>query len=99
MSTPWQVDVKAIKRVVIFRYDAETQMISFRHYEICTKAVGLSKGVKSLMKVRVPDLSAFSDIKDFVVKYGCIRLCACVSVLQRGRVRERWRRQGTRRTG
>jgi hypothetical protein len=63
-----QVDVKSIKRVVIIRYDATTQMISFRHYEICTKAVGLSKGVKSLLKVRVPDLSSFSDIKDFVVK-------------------------------
>ena len=78
MVTLRQVDVKAIKRVVIFRYDAETQMISFRHYEICTKAVGLSKGVKSLMKVRVPDLSAFSDIKDFVVKYVWPHSSLCV---------------------
>ena len=103
-----QVDVKGIKRVVILKYDASTDLVQFRHYEILTKdvhecthlpislaQVGVSKGVKQLLKTSVPDLSQFKDISDFVLKLVPPARTVRAYAPQRRRVRER--RRGARR--
>lgn len=62
------VKLSTIKRCVLFHYDQETGSILFRHYAIKVLPVGTSRSVKKLLKRRVPDLSKYKDISDFVTK-------------------------------
>jgi len=49
-------------------YNSDTKLIEFRHYAITTVPVGLSKGVKKIVQSKVPDLSNFDDIDEFLLK-------------------------------
>lgn len=40
----------------------------FRHYDLSVKAVGISKSVKSIIGTKVPDLSQYEDISEFITK-------------------------------
>ncbi len=40
----------------------------FRHYDIAVKPVGISRSVKAVLTSKLPDLSQFQDISDFVLK-------------------------------
>lgn len=53
-------------------YSPETKLIEFRHYAIKSVPVGLSKGVKKIVQSKVPDLSNFNDIDEFLLKYSII---------------------------
>lgn len=61
-----------IKRCVLMNYSPETKLIEFRHYAIKSVPVGLSKGVKKIVQSKVPDLSNFNDIDEFLLKYSII---------------------------
>jgi ribosome biogenesis protein SSF1/2 len=41
-----------------------------RHYELSVKPAGVSKSIKSLLKPKVPDLSKFNDVSEFVLRGG-----------------------------
>lgn len=57
--------------MVLLTHNKETGGISFRHYSISTTPSGISKGVKALVaRKAVPDLSAFTDVADFVERAG-----------------------------
>ena len=56
------------KRVVLFNYNKETDRIEFRHYCVAIKTTGISKSVKSIMHAQVPDLNAYGDISDFIMR-------------------------------
>ncbi|ESO03352.1 hypothetical protein HELRODRAFT_100124 [Helobdella robusta] len=58
------------KRCVVLSYNSEEETIDFRHYNIHVVPTGLSKPVKKLIKPKIPDLSSYVDISDFVLKSG-----------------------------
>eukprot|EP01025_Chloroclados_australasicus_P021105 TRINITY_DN2214_c0_g1_i1.p1 TRINITY_DN2214_c0_g1~~TRINITY_DN2214_c0_g1_i1.p1 ORF type:complete len:457 (-),score=66.00 TRINITY_DN2214_c0_g1_i1:306-1676(-) len=66
-----QMRLSQCKRVVLFNYDKESEIVSLRHYGINVAPTGLSKGVKSLVQRKdIPDLSGFNDISEFIFKSG-----------------------------
>ncbi|KAF0730963.1 hypothetical protein AaE_009284, partial [Aphanomyces astaci] len=65
------IDVQTIqltecRRVVLFHYDKDADVVEFRQFVIRAMPLGLSKSVKTLVKSRVPNLGNMEDIADFV---------------------------------
>lgn len=67
-SLVFQAKTKAIKRCCLIHYDAEEGLFDFRHYAIQVVPVGLSKAVKKFNKRKLPDLSNFTDVSEFMTK-------------------------------
>nr|CCA18824.1 SWI4 1 putative [Albugo laibachii Nc14] len=66
------IDLQTIKlqecrRVVLFNYDKEANLIEFRQYVIRANPLGLSRSVKSLVKAKIPNLAKLNDISDFIL--------------------------------
>ena len=66
------------KRVVLFTLNSETNLVELRHYRITVKNLGISKSVKSIIQTKVPDLSGFDDISDYIMKY---KMPASIAIL------------------
>lgn len=64
------VDLKALRRVLLINRDSETGKLDIRHYEIAVKPTGLSKSVKQLLRTDIPDLSKFDDISSYILRGG-----------------------------
>jgi ribosome biogenesis protein SSF1/2 len=62
------VALRTIRRVLLLHYDPDTQLISMRHYEITARPVGMSKAVKQIITSKIPDLSKYNDISDFILR-------------------------------
>ncbi|XP_069737693.1 suppressor of SWI4 1 homolog isoform X2 [Phaenicophaeus curvirostris] len=62
-----RVNLNNIKRCLLISYDAETQLLSFRHY-VKVVPVGVSKGLKKLLQEKFPDMSRLEDISELLVK-------------------------------
>jgi len=62
-----KVKLAEIKRCALFNYDKETGEIDFRHYNIEATPVGINKGIKRLLKPKIPDLGKLNDISDLVI--------------------------------
>jgi ribosome biogenesis protein SSF1/2 len=58
------------RRVLLFNYVDETGIVEMRHYLITVKDVGISRAVKSIASMKVPDLAGYDDISDFIIKYA-----------------------------
>ncbi|TRY74758.1 hypothetical protein TCAL_00734 [Tigriopus californicus] len=65
-----QVKLNAIRRCVLLHYDPEKKTIEFRHYTIKVVPVGMSKGVKKIVQGKVPNLSRFEDVSEYLDKAG-----------------------------
>lgn len=64
-----KVELAKVKRCVLLNYDAETDMVEFRHYAIKVKPVGLSKTVKKLLTgKKVPDLGNYRSVEEAIEK-------------------------------
>lgn len=70
--TPNTAKTDAIRRCCLIHYDAETDLFDFRHYAIRVVPLGLSKAIKKLSKGKVPNLSKFSDMSEFMTKAGML---------------------------
>ena len=69
---PHTVEIKNKKRVVLFDYDAEHDLIRFRHYRISIPASGLSNAMKTLLYGNgLPDLGDLDNMSEFLSKSGC----------------------------
>lgn len=62
------VNLKNISRCVLFNYNPDSKTIDFRHYVVRSTPVGISKAVKKLGKNKIPDLSRFKDVSEFITK-------------------------------
>ncbi|CAH1400375.1 unnamed protein product [Nezara viridula] len=62
------VNLKSISRCVLFNYNKDTKMIDFRHYVIRSRPLGISKAVKKLGRNKIPDLSRYKDVSEFITK-------------------------------
>lgn len=67
-----KVNLSTIRRCLMLNYDPETRLIDFRHYAIKVVPTGVSKGVKKLLQNKVPNLSKFNDISEFMTKAGML---------------------------
>ena len=61
-----KVKLTNIRRCSVFDYDSSSGLIEFRHFNIEAKPTGLSRGVKKLLKNKIPDLGKLDDISDFM---------------------------------
>lgn len=61
-----QINLNDVRRCALFNYDAEKNVIEFRHYLVSAQPVGVSRSVKKIIQARIPDLSNVNDIADFV---------------------------------
>jgi len=61
-----KVKLAEIRRCAMFNYDAESGTIDFRHYNIEAVPVGVSRGVKKLLKSKLPNLGSLNDISDYM---------------------------------
>lgn len=64
--------LSSCQRIVLLNHDKESGRISLRHYSIGVAPTGLKKSLKGLLTQRkdVPDLSAMTDVSDFITKSG-----------------------------
>ncbi|KAM9514165.1 suppressor of SWI4 1 homolog [Guaruba guarouba] len=63
-----RVNLNSIKRCLLITYDAETQLLEFRHYSVKVVPVGVSKGLKKLLQEKFPNMSRLEDISELLVK-------------------------------
>ncbi|KAM9251632.1 uncharacterized protein FYN16_013698 [Cariama cristata] len=63
-----RVNLNSIKRCLLISYDAETQLLDFRHYSVKVVPVGVSKGLKKLLQEKFPNMSRLEDISELLVK-------------------------------
>ncbi|XP_039295442.1 protein Peter pan [Nilaparvata lugens] len=62
------INLDTVCRSVLFNYNQETKMIDLRHYAIRVVPVGLSKGIKKIVQSKVPNLSKFNDVSEYITK-------------------------------
>ncbi|EGD73585.1 hypothetical protein PTSG_05295 [Salpingoeca rosetta] len=65
-----KVALSALRRVALFYFNEETEEIELRHYEISVKPVGLSRGIKAVLRTKALDLSQYDDISSFVLEHA-----------------------------
>lgn len=58
----------SLKRCVLFSYNPVTNLVDMRHFAISLVPVGVNKGIKKIVQRKVPDLSKFEDISEFITK-------------------------------
>ncbi|KAH7727712.1 brix domain-containing protein [Aphelenchoides avenae] len=64
------VKLSTIRRTVLVHYNAEEDLIEFRHYAIKSVPSGISKSAKKLVQSKIPDLSKYEDISQFMLAPG-----------------------------
>ncbi|OAF65329.1 Peter Pan-like protein [Intoshia linei] len=64
------LDVSAVRRCVLLNYNDADDLLSIRHYAIKLLPVGVSKGVKTIVRKRVLNLSNQNDISDILLNGG-----------------------------
>ena len=60
------VKVNSIRRCVLINFDAKTQSMEFRHYTIKVVPVGMSKPLKKIVQGKVPNLSRYQDMSEYL---------------------------------
>lgn len=55
------------RRCLLLSYDSDG-ILHLRHYAIAVTPTGVSKKVKKLLLSKIPDLSKFEDISEYVLK-------------------------------
>ncbi|XP_042221417.1 suppressor of SWI4 1 homolog [Homarus americanus] len=66
--TPNQIKTDTIQRCCLINYDPNDGLFDFRHYSINVVPVGISKAVKKFNKRKLPDLSSYNDVSEFMTK-------------------------------
>lgn len=62
------VKLATIKRCVIFSYSPATNLVDMRHYAVTVVPTCVNKAIKKIAQKKIPDMSKFEDISDFVLK-------------------------------
>lgn len=63
-----KVKLNEVRRVILFSYDKEKEIVEIRHYVIEVKPAAVSRTVRKLIRTKIPNLANYEDISDFIVK-------------------------------
>jgi len=66
------VKVNTIRRCVLINLDNKTQKMEFRHYTIKVVPVGMSKPLKKIVQGKVPNLSRYQDMSEYLAGGGAL---------------------------
>ncbi|NXO72401.1 SSF1 protein, partial [Phainopepla nitens] len=61
-----KVNLNSIRRCLLISYDADSQLLEFRHYSIQVVPVGLSRGLRKILQEKFPDLGRMNDISELL---------------------------------
>ncbi|XP_003385944.1 PREDICTED: suppressor of SWI4 1 homolog [Amphimedon queenslandica] len=64
------VKLSSLKRCVLWNYDNETGSVDFRHFAVRVVPRGTSRSVRKLSKSKIPNLSKYEDISEFILGGG-----------------------------
>lgn len=62
------VKLSTIKRCVLFSYSPVTNLVDMRHFAVTVIPTCVNKAIKKIAQKKIPDMSKFEDISDFVLK-------------------------------
>ncbi|XP_069802447.1 suppressor of SWI4 1 homolog [Dendropsophus ebraccatus] len=63
-----KVNLNTIRRCILINYNADSELLEFRHYSVKVVPVGMSKGMKKLLQEKFPNMSRWEDISELLVK-------------------------------
>lgn len=61
-----KVNLNNVKRCLLLNYNAERDVVEWRHYSIKVVPTGIAKAAKKLVEKKIPNLGNLTDISDFV---------------------------------
>uniref|UniRef100_A0AC35TU33 Brix domain-containing protein n=1 Tax=Rhabditophanes sp. KR3021 TaxID=114890 RepID=A0AC35TU33_9BILA len=64
------INLRNVKRCVLFNYDETTDEVTLRHYAIKVVPTGISKSTKKIVQNKIPDLSKYNDISEYFLNPG-----------------------------
>uniref|UniRef100_A0A8U8BN04 Uncharacterized protein n=1 Tax=Geospiza parvula TaxID=87175 RepID=A0A8U8BN04_GEOPR len=64
-----QVNLNSIRRCLLISYDAESQLLEFRHYSVQVVPVGLSRGLRKILQEKFPNLGRMDDVSQLLMGY------------------------------
>ena len=62
------IKLSTIRRCVLFSYNPVTNLVDMRHFAITLVPTCVNKAIKKIAQKKIPDMSKFEDISDFVLK-------------------------------
>lgn len=62
------IKVASIRRCVLFSFNPVNNLVDVRHYAITLVPTCVNKAIKKIAQKKIPDMSKFEDISDFVLK-------------------------------
>ena len=70
-----RISITDVKRVALFNYNRDSNVIEFRHYAVRVHSTGVTKGIKRILQTKIPNLQNLKDISEYVMRYvvGCAR--------------------------
>lgn len=60
------VALSKCRRIILFHYKKDEDVIEMRHYAIRASPVGVNKSVKRVLQTKIPDLGELKDISEFL---------------------------------
>lgn len=65
------IDVKTVqlsecRRVSLFHYKKDSDVVEWRHYAVRAAPVGLNRGVKKILQGKIPNLGKLEDVSEFM---------------------------------
>ncbi|XP_077048388.1 suppressor of SWI4 1 homolog isoform X3 [Agelaius phoeniceus] len=62
-----RVNLNSIRRCLLISYDADSQLLEFRHYSVQVVPVGLSRGLRKILQEKFPNLGRMDDISQLLM--------------------------------
>ncbi|XP_014117440.1 PREDICTED: suppressor of SWI4 1 homolog isoform X2 [Pseudopodoces humilis] len=60
-----RLNLNSVRRCLLISYDADSQLLEFRHY-VQVVPVGLSRGIRKILQEKFPDLSRMDDVSELL---------------------------------
>ncbi|NXA00895.1 SSF1 protein, partial [Nesospiza acunhae] len=61
-----RVNLNSIRRCLLISYDADSQLLELRHYSVQVVPVGLSRGLRKILREKFPNLGRMDDVSQLL---------------------------------
>ncbi|KAM3656233.1 suppressor of SWI4 1 homolog [Ammospiza maritima maritima] len=62
-----RVNLNSVRRCLLISYEAESQLLQFRHYSVRVVPVGLSRGLRRILGEKFPNLARMGDVSELLM--------------------------------